>query len=240
MAVDVSLILSGLLIFCRIGALLMAITSLGNMIPVSIRIGVAACLSICLTPILRELVVPMDSWEALALQALGEIARGLCFGGAASLLILSAGWAGQLIDTQIGISSAQVLNPSLGEAITPFGTLYRSVGVFVLFLSNGHSLLLKGIIRSFEIDPLKLTEVSRIGSLLEQCLGIALTLAMPVVMVTVIVDVTSAVINKAVPQVQPFFLSLPLKLVTGIGVASGSCMLLAPVMDKAGIVLLGG
>ena len=45
---------------------------------------------------------------------------------------------------------------------------------------------------------------------------LSLQIAAPVAAVSIIIDLAAGIVNKAVPQTQPFLLSLPAKLATGI------------------------
>ena len=46
--------------------------------------------------------------------------------------------------------------------------------------------------------------------------SVSLQMAAPVVAVTVVIDLAAGVVNKAVPQTQPFLVSLPAKLSAGL------------------------
>lgn len=52
--------------------------------------------------------------------------------------------------------------------------------------------------------------------MLGQLLMLSIQIAAPVIAVTVLIDIASGLVNKAVPQSQPFLLSLPAKLAVGV------------------------
>ena len=90
--------------------------------------------------------------------------------------------------------------------------------VIALFLSiNGHHLLLQALTQTFKLVPLgtfALTEAT-IGQLVHLTGTIfvnAIRIALPVIGTLLLTDFSLGLIARAVPQVQVFFLGLPLKL----------------------------
>jgi flagellar biosynthetic protein FliR len=94
----------------------------------------------------------------------------------------------------------------------------------VLFLAlDGHHFLLLSLAESFEAVPLGATpHVSgdvalRVAEMTGSALVVGVRVALPILVVSLLLDVTLAVLARAVPQIQVFFLGLPVKF--GLGLA---------------------
>lgn len=206
--------------FIRCTAMLLASPLTGNSIPVSVRVMLGAVISLSLTPVISPFIgaVPTNILELGAL-AFKEAAVGLSIGMVLQFLSATFLMAGSLLDLQIGIGSAQIMNPTIGQSATPLGQFKFWLSIVLLFLLNAHQMMFHALVASYKL-PGFLTPSSDPVTPLLQLLGnlvmISVQVAAPVMAVTIIIDIAASLINKAVPQTQPFLISTPAKLALGI------------------------
>ncbi|MBX3097283.1 MAG: flagellar biosynthetic protein FliR [Fimbriimonadaceae bacterium] len=226
-------------VFVRMSAMLLSSPLLGTMVPVPIRVFIGAAMAMALTPVVgvHPTGVPSDVF-GLVMMLGTDVLIGLVIGGLMSMLTGAFQTAGALCDTQLGLASAQLFNPTLGMSVTPLATFKFLLASVLLFVTDAHHLMIEAFVSSYHA-----TEVLTSGSprLIEGVLNfvgqsalISLQIAAPVAAVTVIIDVSASLINRAVPQTQPFLIALPAKIAFGILVLGASLPTLAALL-RAGI-----
>ncbi len=197
-------------------------------VPLPARIFLGLGIALALAPgVPTAVAVPRLQAGPIALAQ--ELALGLFFGVASTLLVSALQVAAGLIDYQAGFTFGTSLDPLAGH---PAGPLERFLGAFaaVLFLDlNGHHLFLLALDELFQIAPvggsLQLADPGRIATFFSGLVVAALTMALPLVTVLLLVDVTLAVLSRAAPSFNLFAVGLPTKS----GIALVVLALLLPV-----------
>lgn len=221
MSLDSGLIITFLSAFVRCTAMLLSSPIFGTTVPVKVRILFSLVLSMSLVPVLRDLIGPVpQDLIGLVLMVGKDVVIGLIIGGMMQLLLAGFQMAGSFIDVQIGIGAAQIFNPQIGATSSPISRFKFLLGLVILLLINGHHYMFRAFVHSYEmvgpsiarIEDMQMTLLSFIG----QISLLALQIAAPVSAVAIIVDAAAGLINKAVPQTQPFLLALPAKLMIGL------------------------
>ncbi len=211
--------------FIRCTAVMLASPFVGNNVPVQVRILLGAVISLSLGPVITPFIGSMpESVYDLAALGIREALAGLAIGLSLQFLSGTFMMAGSFLDLQVGIGSAQILNPSIGTTVTPIGNFKFWLSLVLLFLLNAHHMMFQAIVSSYKLPGIIGAEsnslLEPILQTLSSLLMISLQIAGPVVAVTIIIDIAAGIINKAVPQTQPFLLSLPAKLALGLGALS--------------------
>lgn len=205
-------------VFARCTALLLSAPPFGTLIPVNVRILLSVVLAFALYPVVApSMPAAPDSLFGLVGYVAREAMFGLLIGGVLHLAVLALQMAGAFLDIQIGTASAQLFNPMLGMTATPVSQLKTMLGFVVLFLLDGHHVMFRALAFSFESAAIgRGVMIQGLLDTLSMAAVVSLQIAAPAAAVTAIVDLSAGVVNKAVPQTQPFLLSLPFKL--GVGV----------------------
>lgn len=190
-----------------------------GVLPGMLRMGLAAGLGLVVAPSLMTAVSTMQ-WDAGQVVTLlvKEAFVGLCLG----FLIAVPFWAfeamGFLVDNQRGASIAGTLNPLTGDDTSPLGILLNQAFIVFFFISGGFLLMLEVLYGSFrlwnvfawspallaESIPLWIAQMSRLMVLM-------LLLASPVVIAMLLAEMGLALMSRFVPQLQVFFLAMPIK-----------------------------
>jgi type III secretory pathway component EscT len=190
------------------------------------RLGLAAACALLMAPLVPAEVVQAISAEAegLVLTAAREVIVGAVLGFFLALPFWAAEMAGRLADSARGATEAQL--PLLASGSTsPLGgfTVLLAAGVF--FAIDGHVLAVKGLAASYDAVPLvrshetSLDLRSVIGTAVYASAHLmlaAVLIAAPVLATAFLADVLLGLLNRIVPQVQVYFLGVPLKAAMGI------------------------
>lgn len=218
MSLDAHLLFAILCVFCRCTAMLFSAPLLSTAVPVMIRVLTGVVLTLSLVPVLQSSVGPVPGdMVSLVLTISREVLIGLLIGGFLQILCSTAQMAGTFIDVQIGTGSAQILNPTLGTTASPVSQLKMMLVTVMVFILNGHRMMLGAFVKSYSLPgPTHQSVEPELFGMLGQVAMLSLQIAAPVAAVTIVIDLAAGLVNKAVPQTQPFLLSLPAKLAAGI------------------------
>lgn len=234
MTIDSALLITFLMIFLRCGAMLLASPIFGGGTPVQIRVGLSVMVAMALTPMLKSSLghIPTNLYE-LATAACYEVLIGLLIGSCMQLLMLGAQMAGAVLDIQIGLGSIQVFNPQTQTPVSLFAQFKYLLAIVLLLLMNGHHLMFEAFVESYRMSPLQMADMPFVQANLMALVGkislLSLQIAAPVAGVCVVVDAATGIVNKSVPQMQAFLVTMPAKIMLGIVAMS----LTLPVMATA-------
>lgn len=213
-----------LLLVARVSGLFLLAPVLGNaMIPMLIRVALVLLVAWVLYPIygMGVLDPPIDV-PSLVTALGGELAIGLIVGLVASLIFTAFLMAGNVVGTQIGFGMAAEFNPAFPAVrSTVIDEFYSIVGTLVFLVINGHLLLVQAFDRTFRAVPLggaihPEAVAMPIGQLLSEVFAAAFQLALPILAAILLTDVAFGLVARAVPQINVFFLGLPLKVLLGL------------------------
>jgi flagellar biosynthetic protein FliR len=210
-------------LFVRCSAMLLASPLTGAVVPVMIRVLTSAVLSLALLPVVKDHLPPVPADLPTLILAVGrEALVGLLIGFCLQILTSVFQMAGSLIDLQAGLASAQVFSPMTASASTPFARFKFMLAIVMLFSANAHQLMIKAFVRSYEFSGGVAggweASMQQLVTLIGSSLVLALQIAAPAAGVCALIDLAAGLINRAVPQTQPFLLALPAKLALGVGV----------------------
>jgi flagellar biosynthetic protein FliR len=139
--------------------------------------------------------------------------------------------AGRLADDSRGASSAQQYVPQLEAFSSPLAQLDASFAIAVFWASGLHVALLRAIFATFDSLPIDDPRPGAIGrsallmfmtSVAGELVSAGLALAAPAVASSLLLDVALGLVSRASPQVNAFFLGLPLKLAAVVAVTAAS------------------
>ena len=222
MSLDSGFVLSFVAIFVRCGAMLLSSPLYGGATPVNIRILASVVISLALTPVVGPLLdLNVTNIVELGMLMGREAIFGLLIGMCLQFLMASLQIAGSFMDMQLGLGSAQLFNPQMGGQTSPLGQFKFWLGMVIMLLLNAHQMMFRAFVASFNLKgaPMGGGSIDLISAgytLLGNLLVLSLQIAAPVVAVTVIIDIAAGLINRAVPQTQPFLLATPAKLALGL------------------------
>jgi len=193
--------------------------------------------------ILSGLMVANIPFPPLNLNALSLVLSGVSefFNGLILSLSLYAAFAvfqiaGQLMDTQMGLNSLAILNPSDHTHEPLSGRLLVMLAVLFFFALDGHHQLIQGLVISFIIiPPGKLALLNGFTPIIKQfslMFSFALMLSSPIVVSLMVIDFSGAVLTRNMPQISTYFLTLPIKIMLGLLIFGLLLNEINPIMEK--------
>ncbi len=193
-----------------------------ELLPTMLRLGVAAVLGLVVAPTLVPAIEtlhlqPLDPL-ALVMLVAKEVFVGFVMGALLAIPFLAFEALGFLIDNQRGASISATLNPLTGNDSSPLGLLFNQAFIVFFLISGAFLILLDLLYGSFQLWPVfEWTPTLRPGSMpffieqLMQVVNLGLLLAAPAIVAMLLAEIGLALISLAVPQLQVFFLAMPIK-----------------------------
>jgi flagellar biosynthetic protein FliR len=212
------------LVFFRVAGLMIFAPLLGSArIPARIKVllGLVLALGMCAS-VRSPVTLPHTTWE-LALGIGGEMAFGIAMGMVLSFTFVAAQWAGEMIGQQMGLNLSEVFDPQFGASGSLIGELYFMLTLVVFLLTGAHRVMIAGLRKSFDALPLLSLAIDRplldtLVGLFESCTVLAVQLAAPMLVTTLVVDLALGCIGKAMPQMNVLTAGLSIRSLLGFAV----------------------
>ena len=216
---------AGLFIFARIlGFVRFAPVLNRKEIPAIVKLSFSLILTIILMMTIETEPIPKDSSFILGLIL--NVVGGMLIGFIANCVVLAIAAAGDIINMQMGLSSAMVLDPTIGAQVSILGSFFSLLAIILFIHIGGVYWLINALHRSFEIFPMyahaipidKLVNKEYLITLTSNVLYVGLQIASPVLLATLGQDLILGIISKTAPQVNVFQLSFLFKPVLGAAI----------------------
>jgi flagellar biosynthetic protein FliR len=217
------IVLVYLLVFARVGAMIMLLPGIGDAnVPSRVRLMLALSISFAFAPVAAQHyagIAPQNVMQ-LGLILSQEIVAGLLVGAMASIIMSSLQVAGYLIATQTGLAYAQTLDPTQGSQGAIVGTFFSLLGVTLVFATDMHHLAIGAIAGSYRLIPPGAALPT--GDMAEFTIGLVSTsfalgfqLAAPFLVFSFAVTIAIGFLARLMPQLQVFFLAMPINILAG-------------------------
>jgi flagellar biosynthetic protein FliR len=215
------------LVLTRISSFLLVLPVFGSKIlPIQIRVAAAVLLSLffCTTVPLGIDPARVSTLEAMMLLA-GEAVYGLALGLIAALLFSVVQLSGNVMEQQMGLTMAEILDPLTDEEVGPLASLLEMLFLLLFLSANGHHLFLLVLSKSYSAFPAGTipTFDLLVGGVVEtgSVMFIAcLRLAAPLLAAFLLLMVALALLARLIPEMDVFFISMPVQAALGLFLAT--------------------
>lgn len=204
-----ALLRPAVLTFLRVGAVMALLPAFGEQsVPARVRL----MLALAFTAIVGPAVAARHAGEAVLLPGLGEVLSGLLIGLSLRLMVLALQTAGAIAGQSASLS--QLFATAGAEPQPAMGTLF-TLGALALAVQAGlHVRAAELLILSYDLLPSgaipDAADVARWGTAQgARALSLALSLAAPFVIASVLWNVALGVLNRAMPQLMVSFIGAP-------------------------------
>lgn len=216
-------ILTYLLVFSRVGAMVMLLPAIGEMgVPSRVRLVLALAIAFALTPQVQGLypAVSPESTMALTIMIAQEVTAGVLVGAMARIIMSALQVAGFLIATQTGLAYAQTVDPTQNTQGAVLGNFLTLLGTTMVFLTNLHHLAIGAIAGSYRMIPpggrLPTEDMAQLViGLVSSSFALGFQLAAPFLVFSFAVYCGLGVLAKLMPQLQVFFVAVPINIMCG-------------------------
>ncbi|MBF0294163.1 MAG: flagellar biosynthetic protein FliR [Magnetococcales bacterium] len=228
------------LIFTRLSGLFLTAPFFSrSMGPTRIKVLLTVTLAVVLFP----LVPPWSGegkgdWVPMAFAGITELIIGAVFGMLVHWVLIATQVAGSVMGFQMGLSMAMVMDPTSGVQEGVLSNLLYLTALMIFLAFNGHYLLLEGMARSFATLPLggglpHSEDLLQGGmEIMSRMFRWAILIAAPVIGVTTLLYLGMGLINRASPQIQVFFVAMPLAQIVGFIVMGLTLTIFSQVMVR--------
>ncbi len=209
-------IINFLFILLRAGIFVSVLPVIGSkQLPAQFRIGFAVFIALLLTPLVK---IGFNENNVLIL-ILKELLIGVSLGLAVRFVFMAVNMAGTFISYAMGLSIATVFNPEIGQD-TLISEAYGIMTMLLFLAMDAHHDLIYVFVKSFELLPAGQLSVEpllpQIVSMGSGFFILALKLGAPVMVGLLIVNLLTGFLYKAAPQMNIFFIAMPLNILLGI------------------------
>ncbi len=215
-----------ILSFARLGTMLMMMPAIGETtISTRVRLSLGLLLSYVFFPLAAPLypITTTTPLNELGLLLVGEMVIGFFIGLGARMITYALQIAGVIIANQSGLAFAMGADPAnSGQQGAIIGTFLGITGVTLVFATDSHYLAIAAMHDSFAMFPpgdwLPVGDMAELATTLTaDIFSIAMRLSAPFLVVGIVFYFGLGLINKLMPQMQIFFIAMPLNIVVGIG-----------------------
>jgi flagellar biosynthetic protein FliR len=211
-----------MLMFARIGTMVMLLPGLGEMsVPTRVRLVVALVLTAVLLPLHRPAyAVDLRSTGPVVLAFGEELLIGGVLGLTARLTISALQVAGSIVAQQLGLGFVTEVDPTQGQQGMLVGNFLTILGVTVLFATNLHHLIIAALNDSYVLfRPGEVPVMGDVAALVTSTTAgafrIGVQLSAPFLVFGLLFNVGLGVLARLMPQMQVFFVGIPLSIMVG-------------------------
>jgi flagellar biosynthetic protein FliR len=227
MTIDISflpaLAAAYLLIFARIGTMLMLLPGLGELsVPPRMRLSAALALAILIMPLHRDAYHIDLTQLTPALTMLGEeLLIGALLGLTARLTIGALQVTGSIVAQRLGLGFVTAVDPTQGQQGVLVGNFLTMTGVMLVFATDLHYLAITALDDSYVLFapgtvPLSGDMAAHITSIVAGAFRIGVQLSAPFLAFGLLFNLGLGILSRLMPQMQVFFVGMPLSILGGL------------------------
>lgn len=214
--------LSGLFVFAPLLS--------GAILPTRLKVMLLLAMGGMAAPVVDHAPLTQAPLEMATLVPIivAETSVGLVIGALMLLPIVGVQIAGVTIGQQLGITLADVIDPTLDAQADTIGQLFSFIAFGVYLAAGGIELALGGILQSFQNVPLGAMAVggeeplALFVGLLASGYELALRIAAPALCIVFVESVAMAFIMKTAPQMNVLSIGFPIRIMAGFSVLLAS------------------
>lgn len=230
----------GFVVFLRVGGVIAVMPAFGQgMVPMRVRLGLALAFTVLVAAVIAPFAGQVgDGFAALFPYILTEPLIGLLLGIGLRLFVLAMQTAGSIAAQSTSL--AQILGGAAEEPMPAIGQLLVVGALALAMLAGLHVRATEFMILSYDLFPPGLFPlpgpvaewgVARVA----HAFALAFQLAVPLVIISVLYNLTLGAVNRAMPQLMVAFVGAPLITFGGLALL----LLLAPLMLSVWMQALG-
>lgn len=215
------------LVFARLGSVIMLLPGFGEAyVSPRVRLLFALALSAVVLPLVANVLPKMPgSPILLVIQLVTEIFIGVFIGISVRFLVSALQMAGTVLAYQSSLANAFVFDPASAQQSALSSAFLTTTGVLLIFVTNLHHLMLAGIVDSYQVftigASLPVSDMSETAArLLGRSFLLAMQIAAPFVVIGLLFSLGVGLVNRLIPQVQVFFIVMPMQIAGGFLVLS--------------------
>jgi flagellar biosynthetic protein FliR len=219
-----SVVIASVLAFCRVGGCFMLMPGLSSArVPMQVRLFVAIAATAALLMHLWDRIAPFATRDPAVLVALvvSESLTGALIGLMARFYVMALQFMASAITTLIGYGGAN--GPGIIDPDTE-GSLAQIISLgalMLLFVFDFHHEIVRALVMSYEVAPISAvfspqSALTDLADTIAESFLVVLRLGSPFIAYGLLVNLGIGLVNKLVPQIPVYFISLPFVIAGGL------------------------
>jgi flagellar biosynthetic protein FliR len=216
------------LIICRITGIFFLVPPFSdNNVKAVFRISFAITTALLIYPLVSHIVRPAvlaigNNGIGLLLLIIIELGLGLALCTIVKVLTLSMQVAGLTISSQMGLSAAALIDPSQQNQNSILGILLTMLTTLLILELSLHIRVIDGFLNSYHKIPAGAffnnynDFISVFVKSVTAMWSSGLQISMPFILTNIVMMIGGGILAKLMPQLQIFFLMLPVQILIGI------------------------
>jgi flagellar biosynthesis protein FliR len=222
-------VFAALLVFVRIGAALLLLPGYSApYVPPRLRLLLGLMIALVVTPVVAPILPAMpESAAALLLIVLGETLIGLFIGTIGRLFLAALTTAGMFIAYASAMANALTNDPAAAQQGSIAGSFLTATALLVIFTLNLHHLMLVAVVDSYRLFvPGQALPVGDFADMITRVVAetflLSFQIASPFILVAMIFTLGLGMLGRLMPQMQVFFVAMPLQIGIGLFVLAAT------------------
>ena len=222
-------VFAALLVFVRVGAALLLLPGYSApYVPQRLRLLLGLMVALVVTPVVAPILPAMpESATALVLIILGETLIGLFFGTIGRLFLASLTTAGMFIAYASSMANALTNDPSAAQQGSISGSFLTAAALMLIFTLDLHHLMLMAVVDSYHLFvPGQVPPIGDFADMITRVVAqtflLSFQIASPFILVAMIFILGLGLLGRLMPQMQVFFVAMPLQIGIGLVVLAAT------------------
>jgi flagellar biosynthesis protein FliR len=212
------------IVFARVGTAFMFLPGFGeHYVPARIRLLIAFGVALVITGVVGHTIPPFtEQMFGLEHLLIREVLIGLFIGVLARMLLYTLDVAATVFGYQMGLGNAALFNPMVGGQ-TPFtGVFLMTAAVTLIFVTETHHRIIAGLVSTYDVISPSQEIIWKdftftLVHALDRVFWVAFQLSTPFLLIGLVFQIGLGLLNRLMPQMQVFFVALPLQIILGLG-----------------------
>lgn len=213
-----------LLLFTRIGAMLMLMPALGEQtIPARLRLSFALAFTLVVFPLLSPIMPSMPTTlSGIVGLMFHELAVGLIIGAIVRISVMATQVAGAIVAFQTGLSGALAADPTqAGVQGAIFSSFLSFLGIALIFATDLHHMALAAVYDSYTVfsptDPLMFEDSMQLAiRAVSSAFSIGVQMAAPFIVFGLVFNLGAGILARLMPALQVYFVLMPANIIMGL------------------------
>lgn len=190
--------------------------------PNRVKIGLGFFVSVLLYySLMPHDVIVYETVLEYAVIIMREAVTGLLVGLAANICMTVVGFAGRIVDMEIGLSMMSQFDPTTKESLSITGIYYQYTMLLLLLISGMYRYLMQALVETYELIPVNAAIISgprmmnaMLGFMKDYIL-VGFQICLPIFIVATLMNAILGILAKVAPQMNMFSVGIQIKILVG-------------------------
>lgn len=185
----------------------------GTFLPNRIRVAIAAAIGLVVAP-LQDHPIELEAGSLVAAVTY-QVVVGAVFGYLIRLLLSAPVVGGAYVDTLAGLAAGGLFDPTIDSTVSIGGRIHQMATTVLLVAMDGHLLIIRGVLRSYEAAPLSGLRTDPLPTMLADgaatMMLAAVEIVLPLLVALLLTETMLGLAARAAPRLNVMFVGFAVK-----------------------------